>query len=168
MSQPFIGQLLLVGFSFAPQGWAFCDGSIIPIADNDTLFNLIGTTYGGDGVNTFGLPDLRGRVPISQGQSPGTGNYVPGQMGGVEQVTVMLQQYPTHTHGFMCTSDAGGSNNAANAMLATGQTIYKDSPSLTNTMNAAMLSPIQGGNQPHDNMQPYLVCNWIISLFGIF
>jgi microcystin-dependent protein len=168
MSEPFIGQLMLVGFSFAPVGWAFCDGSILSISQYDALFTLIGTTFGGDGQTTFALPDLRGRTPIGQGQSPGASSYTMGERGGTETVTINMQQFPAHTHAFLATTDSGGVNSAAGAALGSGQTIYKDSPGLINAMNTAMLSPSSGGSQPHENLQPYLTCNWIIAMEGIF
>src|SRR5271168_3780724 len=104
MSNPFVGEVRLVGFNFAPQGWAFCNGAVLPISENDTLFNLIGTTYGGDGQSTFSLPDLRGRTPIHQGSS-GASTYTIGALGGVEQVTVSINQYPTHTHAWLASQN---------------------------------------------------------------
>jgi microcystin-dependent protein len=165
MSQPYIGQLLLVGFNFPPVGWATCNGALQSIAENSTLFQLIGTTYGGDGVQTYGIPDLQGRIPIHQG-SNGVTNYVIGQQGGVENVTVTLNQFPTHTHALQ------GSSTGANSNIPTGNTLGGVSayttaaPSIA--MNNAMVGFSGGGSQPHNNLQPYLVLNWIISLFGIF
>ncbi len=163
----YVGELRLVGFSFAPQGWQNCDGSILPIAQNDTLFTLIGTTYGGDGQSTFALPDLRGRAPIHMGPGPGLSPQVIGSKGGVESVTITMNQYPAHTHSLLASSNAGSSNNATGAVLGNGQPIYSSAaPSVL--LNAVVEGNSGGGNQPHDNLQPFLTLNWIISLFGIF
>jgi microcystin-dependent protein len=165
--EAYIGQVLLVGFNFVPVGWARCDGSLLPISEYDVLFNLIGTTYGGDGVQTFALPDLRGRTPISSGQGPGLSPYSIGQHGGTEQVTLTVPNYPAHNHLLLGTSNDGGSQTPAQSFLASGKNIYNvESP--IEGMNPAMCGPSPGNSQPHDNLQPYLVCNWIISLFGIF
>jgi microcystin-dependent protein len=167
MSTPYIGEVRLVGFNFAPVGWALCNGSLIPISENSTLYNLIGTTYGGDGVNTFGIPNLQGRIPIHQGTLAGGGTYVIGQPGGVEAVTVGLTQFPIHNHALMASSNPGTGNNAANNVVGNGLKVYLNEAPAT-AMNAAMVGSSGGGNQPHDNLQPYQVLNWIISLFGIY
>ena len=168
MSSPYVGELRLVGFNFAPVGWSMCQGQIVPISENDTLFNLIGTTYGGDGQTTFALPDLQGRTPIHQGTDPSTGsNYVIGEKAGVESVTLTSNQIPIHNHTLVGTSDAGTSNNAVGDVLGGGQPIYSSNQSPTAILLAGSL-PNVGGSQPHDNLQPYLTLNWIISLFGIF
>ena len=167
MSQPYIGEIRLVGFTFAPSGWAFCDGALMAISQNDTLFNLIGTTYGGDGVNTFGLPDLRGRIPVHTGSSGGNA-YTLGQTLGAETVTLTGGQIPAHPHTLLGTSAA--------AATAAPQTSPASVPAQATTAiyaaaaaNTAMTSTaIAGGSQPHDNRQPYLGINFIISLFGIF
>jgi microcystin-dependent protein len=176
MSQPYVGEIRMFGGSFAPQGWAFCNGATMPISSNDTLFNLIGTTYGGDGQNTFGIPDLQGRVPVHQGQGPGLSNYIIGQKGGVESVTLTTQQIPSHSHRPIADGNPGTTGAPANAYFAkTGSvTVYTvpndpnnpDPPNFRN-MNPACLMQ-QGGNQPHENMQPFVVINYIISLFGIY
>jgi len=166
MSSPYIGQLLLVPYNFAPLGWAFCQGQLMPIADNSALFNLIGTTYGGDGVNTFALPDLQGRTPIGTGQGLGLSNYVIGEKQGVEIVTLNTPQLPSHTHPALGSSAAANSVNAGVSVPGSGQTIYRQ-----NATPAAMLPnqcSISGGNQPHNNLQPFATLNWIISLFGIY
>lgn len=166
---PYIGQVICVGFNFAPQGWALCDGSLIPISENPTLFNLIGTTYGGDGVNTFALPDLRGRTPISTGQLTGGSNYVIGQRGGVENVTIALTQYPNHSHPLVATTANGNANAPAGAFLAGGQQIYTtNTPQAGDALNSAAVSMGPGGGQPHTNLQPFLTCNWIIALYGVY
>ena len=168
MSQPFVGEVRCVGFSFAPAGWAFCDGSAQAISQNETLFNLIGTTYGGDGQTTFNLPDLRGRTPIHFGTNSSGNTYVVGESGGVESVTLTLNQYPVHNHALLASSNAGNANLSGNNVLGGGQAIYETGVAPANAMNANMLLPYPGGSQPHDNMQPFLVLNWIISLFGVF
>jgi microcystin-dependent protein len=169
MSQPFIGEIRMFGGNFAPAGWAFCNGQVIPISENDTLFNLIGTTYGGDGQETFALPNLQSRVPVHMGQGPGLSNYTIGQMGGVETVTLTTNQIPSHTHAPTANNGTGTSTNPANNVWA-GQPAYlqynpggsEDSALKSNAIQQA------GGNQPHDNMIPYLCVNYIISLFGIY
>jgi microcystin-dependent protein len=169
-SSPYVGQLALVPYNFAPQGWMFCSGQLLPIAENDVLFSLLGTTFGGDGQSTFGLPDLRGRSIGHQGTNPGTGTtYITGQQGGVEQVTLTVNQMPSHTHASRCSANAQGSNDAAGgipAVAATGKNQYAANAGST-TMGAGMVA-VAGGSQPHDNRQPYLVLQWIISLFGVY
>jgi microcystin-dependent protein len=162
----YIGQIVLAGFNFPTAGWAFCDGSLLSISENSALFNLIGTTYGGDGVNTFGLPDLRGRTAVGQGTGIGLSTYVMGQIGGAESVTINAQTYPSHNHLLSGTSDTGDAQNPSGAVVATGVHIYKvETPVLT--MNSAMCGP-SGNGTPHENRQPYQVCNWIISLVGVY
>ena len=170
MSDPYIGEIRMFGGSFAPAGWAMCDGQLIPISQNDALFNLIGTTYGGDGQNTFALPDLRGRAPMHQGQGPGISqNYVIGQNGGVEQVTVTIQQTPVHTHAYIASGDPADQISGSGGILAqpVSLPIYFANATPDTNLNASTVQP-QGGNQPHENMQPFLVITFIISLFGIF
>jgi|ERR1700722_218418 microcystin-dependent protein len=162
----YVGQVVLAGFNFPPAGWAFCDGSLLQISQYDVLFNLIGTTYGGDGVSTFALPDLRGRTPVGQGSGAGLSTYVMGQIGGVESVTINAQTYPAHNHLLSGTSDTGDAQNPSTAVVAAGVNIYKtETPTLT--MSAAMCGP-SGNAIPHENRQPFQVCNWIISLFGVY
>ena len=158
----FLGQIIYAGFNFAPQGWAFCDGSLQSIAENSPLFSLIGTTFGGDGVNTFALPDLRSRVPVGSGP-----NYTLGQPGGLENVQIQSNQYPNHSHSVMASSNNGSSNSPGGNLLAAGQNLYSTSvPALP--MNAVAIAPALGGGQLHSNIQPYQACNWIIALAGIF
>jgi microcystin-dependent protein len=149
--------------NFAPAGWFFCDGRLVPISENETLFNLIGTTYGGDGESTFAMPDMRGRVPIHMGNS-----FIIGESGGVETVTLTTQQIPVHTHPMLASTDAANTLNPGNNVVA---------PTLTATpyFGAVPANPLSpqtvssvGGNQPHNNFQPYLCVNFIISQFGIF
>jgi microcystin-dependent protein len=172
MSDPFIGEIKMFAGNFPPAGWAFCQGQLMPISENDALFTLIGTTYGGDGQETFGLPSLASRVPIHMGQGPGLGqNYQIGEQSGVESVTLTTQQIPQHNHAVL-TSATGQVSAAPGAILADAQTtqtgarIYSvqaaDQSMNANTIGAA------GGSQPHTNIQPTLAINFIISLFGIF
>ncbi len=165
MSQPYVGQLLLVGFNFAPEGWLTCNGATLAISEYSTLYNLIGTTYGGNGQTTFNVPDLQGRIPIHQG-SNGVSTYVIGQEGGVENVTITLNQFPTHTHTLQGSSAAGSSSIPTNNVLGS-VSAYTTEPPIT-ALNNATIGFSGGGNQPHSNLQPFLVLNWIISLFGVY
>lgn len=169
MSSPYIGEIRMFAGNFPPAGWAFCDGAVLPISENDTLFNLIGTTYGGDGQETFALPDLRARFPMHAGVLAGTA-YQIGEQGGVESVTLSTQQIPNHNHTMLASLNQATDVAPANVLLA--------SPPLATVLpygTDAPLGPLAsnsitsaGGSQPHDNMHPYLVLNFIISLFGIF
>lgn len=165
--QPFIGEVLLVPYNFAPKGWAECAGQLLPISQNTALFSLLGTTYGGDGKSTFALPDLRGRTPISSGQGPGLSLYDLGQTGGEETVTLLVSQMPAHTHAVM------GSGNVA-TLATPGGNVWA-SQSLLNIYGTSSDSPMAagavgttGGGQPHDNLSPYLTLNYIIAMQGIF
>ena len=166
MSQPFVGEIRMFGGSFAPAGWAFCEGQLLPISENDTLFNLIGTTYGGDGQETFGLPNLASRVPVHVGT-----NFVLGQTGGTESVTLTTQQMPLHTHPLTATNDTGSANSPTNALPGSTPVQAQAFPYGTDeplaNMDPSSISGV-GGSQPHDNMQPFLTISFIISLFGIF
>lgn len=166
MSDQYVGEVRLVGFNFAPLDWAFCNGAVQSISQNETLFNLIGTTYGGNGTTTFNLPDLQGRIPIHQGTASTGTTYIIGQPSGVESVTVTLNQFPAHNHSLLASTNTGGSNNPANNVANSGLTVYS-----TEAPNAAMLPAMVGSigsSLPHDNLQPFLVLNWIISLYGIY
>jgi microcystin-dependent protein len=168
--QVFVGQLLLVGFNFAPAGWNFCDGTLLPISQFEALFNLIGTTYGGNGQTTFGLPDLRGRTPIAIGQLQGGSNYVLGQSGGAENVTIAASNYPTHNHLVNGVSSGATSSSPVGTTLAGSRSIYVSNTPASVALNPAMVGqsnpPASGG--PHANLQPYQTLNWIISLYGIY
>jgi len=169
MSNPYIGEIRMFGGNFAPAGWAFTQGQLLPISQNDSLFTLIGTTYGGDGQETFGLPDVQGRFPIHAGQGPGISQtYQLGEKAGVETVTLTVQQTPIHNHAFLG-STAIAQNPQPTSSVPAQSSVVKlytgddpDSP-----LNAQMFSPI-GGSQPHENMQPYLAISFILSLFGVF
>jgi microcystin-dependent protein len=168
MSQPFVGEIRMFGGNFAPAGWATCDGQLIPISENDTLFNLIGTTYGGDGQQTFALPNLAARIPIHQGTLSGGSNYVLGQLSGTSSVTLTTTQIPTHSHSFMASTAGGGQASPQNAVLASPTTVseYSPHPAVSPMNPISVLAT--GGNQPHVNMMPFLAVTFIISLFGIF
>jgi microcystin-dependent protein len=159
----------MFGGNFAPAGWMFCDGSTLPISEYDTLFILIGTTYGGDGQSTFNLPDLRGRVPIHWGTNPSTGSsFLIGERAGVETVTLTTQQIPQHSHALAATTAIGTQVNPGGNLLANSQgpqPYIQEDPD--NSLGPQALAAT-GGSQPHDNMQPYLGINFIISLFGVF
>jgi len=166
MSDSYIGEVRLVGFNYAPYGWAPCDGRLLSISAENTLYTLIGTTYGGNGQTTFALPDLRGRIPIHQGQL-GTSTYALGQIGGAESVTLTVGQYPAHSHNLMVSSNQSGSSSPGNATMGAGPTAYVSRAPAT-AMNPAMIGPSGGGTQPHENRQPFQVLNWVIALIGVF
>jgi microcystin-dependent protein len=165
----FMGMIAMFGFNFPPRGWVQCNGQLIPIAQNSALFALLGTTYGGDGRTTFGLPDLRGRVPIHLGQGPGLSNYVQGQTGGTENVTLLTTQIPAHTHTLTGVTEAGSTAVPTGAMLANTGALDKEYgvPGTLTAMHASAINPT-GGGQPHSNVQPYLVLNFCIATQGIF
>jgi microcystin-dependent protein len=163
LAQPYVGEIRIFAGNFAPAGWMFCEGQQLPISENETLFQLIGTTYGGDGEETFNLPDLRGRITVHQGAG-----FPYASSGGAEEVTLTTQQMPIHTHPFLATATAGTDANPANNVVATtaASKIFRESNANTPMANT-MVQPV-GGSQPHTNFQPYLCVDFIISLFGIF
>jgi microcystin-dependent protein len=163
MAQPYVGEIRMFAGNFNPAGWAWCDGQLYPISENETLFQLIGTTYGGDGESTFAVPDLRGRVPIHQGNG-----FVLAEQGGMEEITLTVQQIPIHNHAFLAAAVDGNQTAAQGALPANSVTItpyINTAPD--SAMNAQSITPA-GGSQPHINLQPYLCISFIISLFGIF
>lgn len=165
MAQPYVGELRMFAGNFAPAGWAFCEGQLLPISENETLFQLIGTTYGGDGQSTFALPDLRGRLPLHQGNG-----FILAETGGAEEITLTIPQVPAHSHPYLATIDAAAATAPQNGVLARlsnpATTAYgTDAP--IGPLNPNSVGPV-GGSQPHTNFQPYLCVNFIISLFGIF
>lgn len=163
MAQPYVGEIRMFAGNFAPAGWMFCEGQLLPISEYETLFNLIGTTYGGDGQSTFALPDLRGRLPVHQGNG-----FTLAETGGVEEVTLTVNQIPAHSHAFLASSDQANTLNPGGNVIATPLTatpFFAQSP--TTPLNANSISAV-GGSQPHTNFQPYLCVDFIISLFGIF
>lgn len=161
MAQPYIGEIRLFGGNFAPEGWAFCDGSLLDIGEYETLFSLIGTTFGGDGQSTFALPDLRGRIPIHQNPKP------LGEMAGTETVTLTTSQIPAHTHGIAAATGTANQSSPANHRLAQPAFNLYGSGAGDAAMHPAAIASA-GGTQPHDNMQPYLCVSYIISLYGIY
>lgn len=165
MAQPYVGEIRMFAGNFAPAGWMFCEGQLLPISENETLFQLIGTTYGGDGQSTFALPDLRGRIPLHQGNG-----FILAETGGAEEITLTVQQIPAHSHAALCSTNTATGTQALNNVLA--------APSDVNTLPYGTDAPVGalspqsisavGGSQPHTNFQPYLCVDFIISLFGIF
>lgn len=169
MAQPYIGEIRMFGGNFAPAGWMFCEGQILPISENDTLFQLIGTTYGGDGESTFALPDLRGRVPIHSGTSSSGTTYTLAETGGAEEITLTHNQIPAHTHNLTATADLADTASPSNAIFSTnppGSKMFSSAAPATALNSSAIANA--GGSQPHTNFQPYLCVNFIISLFGVF
>jgi microcystin-dependent protein len=162
MAQPYVGEIRMFGGSFAPAGWMFCAGQLLPISEYETLFNLIGTTYGGDGQSTFALPDVQSRVPVHQGNG-----VTLAETGGVETVTLTVAQLPAHTHALLASSTAGSAISPQAGVLGGS---FQLAPYLNDLPTTAMGDAVQpvGGSQPHDNLQPYLCVSFIISMFGIF
>jgi len=173
MSDPFVAEIRIFGFNFAPTGWAFCTGQLMPISQNTALFSLLGTTYGGDGKSTFALPNLQGSTPLNQGQGPGLSPYNLGQSGGEATVTLTQSEMPAHTHGVLASSSGGTQPSPANGVwgaavaLRQGVPLYSDSPGTGPAMSLQACAPA-GGSQPHNNMPPYLTLNFCIALQGIF
>ena len=167
MADPFVGEIRMFAGNFAPEGWAFCNGALLSIAENEVLFQLIGTTYGGDGVNTYALPNLQSRVPIHQGSNPGAGSYVIGQSAGEESVTLTTQQIPAHTHQASCGATGNQSSPGGNYWAYSTKELLYSSAAPNASMNPTDVTAV-GGSQPHNNIQPYLAISFIISLFGIF
>ena len=160
MASPYLGEIKMFGGNFAPAGWAFCNGQLLSIAQNDALFNLIGTTYGGDGVNTFALPDLQCRIPLHTGNG-----FVQGQKAGEENHTLTVPEIPSHTHNLMGMGQATTTSVAGNLYGGGGLKAYKSATGAT--MNAAVVQN-NSGSQPHDNMMPFVVVSFVIALFGVF
>lgn len=172
MSTPFVGEIRMLGFGRTPTGWQACDGSLLPISQYDVLFSLLGTTYGGDGQNTFAVPDLRGRLPVHQGQGQGLSNRVIGEIAGTETVTLLPQQMPAHTHTLMATTSAATTVTPGTSLLpgtVSGDTFY------VNTITGNTAAPLSaqmiaasGGSQPHDNTMPTLTVQYCIATDGIY
>jgi len=165
MAQPYVGEIRMFAGNFAPAGWMFCEGQLLPISENETLFQLIGTTYGGDGQSTFALPDLRGRLPIHQGSG-----FVLAETGGAEEITLTVNQIPAHSHPALASSNTATATAPADNVLcnlpgATNSAYGSDNPQVS--LHPSSVSSV-GGSQPHTNFQPYLCVDFIISLFGIF
>lgn len=163
MAQPYVGEIRIFAGNFAPAGWMFCEGQLISISENETLFQLIGTTYGGDGESTFALPDMRGRIPVHMGAG-----FTLAQTGGTESETLNVNQIPAHTHPLLASGDAANTPNPQNNLLGAPVTATPFYAASTDTSLAAQSIVAVGGSQPHSNFQPYLCVNFIISMFGIF
>jgi microcystin-dependent protein len=167
MSEPFLAEIRIVGFNFAPRGWAFCDGQILPINQNQSLYSLLGTTYGGDGRTSFALPDMRGRTPIHTGRSEGGSDHREGQKSGEETHTLAANEMPQHKHTVMATNHAAANDIPTDQVLAqAGTNVYGARSQQVNM--AAGTSANVGGGQAHENMQPYLAVNFCIALQGLF
>jgi microcystin-dependent protein len=164
VAQPYVGEIRMFAGNFAPVGWMFCEGQLLPISENETLFQLIGTTYGGDGESTFALPDLRGRIPMHQGNG-----FILAETGGAEEITLTVSQIPAHSHPMLASLNAGNLTNAQNNIICDSPSIllYIEGQAPDTNLSPSVVSPV-GGSQPHTNFQPYLCVNFIISLFGIF
>ncbi|TPM27887.1 tail fiber protein [Mesorhizobium sp. B2-3-4] len=163
MAQPYVGEVRMFAGNFAPAGWMFCEGQLLPISENETLFQLIGTTYGGDGESTFALPDLRGRIPLHQGNG-----FILAETGGVEEVTLTINQIPAHSHPLLGNKGNGSQPTGQNNVLASSTLIRLYAVETADAAMATSAISSVGGSQPHTNFQPYLCINFIISLFGIF
>jgi microcystin-dependent protein len=163
MAQPYVGEIRMFAGNFAPAGWMFCEGQLLPISENETLFQLIGTTYGGDGQSTFALPDLRGRLPIHQGNG-----FILAETGGTESVTLTVSQIPAHNHALLASSAPATANSPVGALYSESSAINMYIEDVTNANLGASAVSAVGGSQPHNNFQPYLCVDFIISLFGIF
>lgn len=166
MADPFVAEIRIFPFNFAPRGWAWCDGQLMPLSQNTALFSLLGTTYGGDGKSNFALPDLQGRAPMHPGQGPGLSLHDLGETGGSETVTLLESEIPAHSHTLSASTEAGATNLPAGAFTGTGSAIYAPAANLVNTSPSA-LAPA-GGDQPHNNMMPYLTFYFNIALQGVF
>jgi microcystin-dependent protein len=163
VAQPYVGEIRMFAGNFAPAGWMFCEGQLLPISENETLFQLIGTTYGGDGQSTFALPDLRGRLPIHQGNG-----FILAETGGAEEITLTVNQIPAHAHPFLASTAVATQTSPQNNVVAQSSAadmFIEDTPNVNLAANAIAAV---GGSQPHTNFQPYLCIDFIISLFGIF
>ena len=164
MAQPYVGEIRMFAGNFAPAGWALCEGQLLPISENQTLYQLIGTTYGGDGESTFALPDLRGRIPIHQGNG-----FILAETGGAEEVTLTVNQIPSHSHALRASAGTGYIASPAGALPARHRDYktFLNAVPAAQSMHVSTLSPV-GGSQPHENRPPFLCVNFIISLFGLF
>lgn len=168
MSEPFVGEIRMFAGNFAPRGWAFCDGQLLAVSQNDALFSLLGTIYGGDGRTTFGLPDMRGRIPIHAGQGPGLSNRRLGAKGGAESVTLTVNQLPSHRHDWRAsTQPANSLTPVGNVMGQTQADVYIDEFDEAQNMSTSAVSNV-GGSRSHTNLMPSLCINFIVALFGIY
>ncbi len=174
MAEPYVGQIIATGFSFAPVGWQLCDGTLLQIANNEVLYTLLGTTYGGDGQTTFGVPDLRGRTIVGTGQGPGLQNYIMGQKSGTETVTLTTANMPAHSHVPQAQPAVAGATIIPGATTVFGPAgdattnVYGPAAAVPVALNNAVVSVAAGGGQPHDNMQPFQTINYIIATQGLY
>ncbi len=167
MSEPFVGEIRMFAGNFAPRAWAFCDGQLLAISQNDALFSLLGTVYGGDGRTTFGLPDMRGRLSVHAGTGPGLSSRRLGAKSGVEKVTLTVNQLPSHTHAYQGSTNAGNSNTpAGNVLAGRADATYIETPASA-SMSSNSVTNV-GGSQSHTNLMPYLCVNYIIALVGLY
>lgn len=170
MADPFVAEIRIFGFNFAPTGWALCDGQLLPISQNTALFSLLGTMYGGNGVTTFALPNLQGNAPLHQGQGPGLTDRLVGETGGEPSMTLIQSEMPSHTHSVGADSGVGGNADPTNGMWATtgrGRPLPYSS-NTPNTLMSGLAFTMAGGSQPHNNMPPYLTLNFCIALQGVY
>jgi microcystin-dependent protein len=167
---PFVAEIRIFPFNFAPKGWAWCDGQLLPLSQNTALFSLLGTTYGGDGKSTFALPDLQGRAPMHPGQGPGLSLHDLGETGGAEYVSLLESEIPGHSHGSTASRSDGNERNPQSQLPAAGVGIglYAPANAATNVALADNIAPPAGGDQPHGNMQPYLTLYFCIALQGVY
>jgi microcystin-dependent protein len=168
---PFVAEIRIFPFNFAPKGWAFCDGQLLPISQNTALFSLVGTFYGGDGRSTFALPDLQGQAAMASGQGPGLSDHIVGEQSGTEIVTLLESEMPNHTHALRANPQLGDSPSPATdrSIARLGSiNVYQTTSNANLTPMAAQSLPVAGGNLPHNNMQPYLTLNFCIALQGVF
>ena len=170
MSEPYVGEIRMFAGTFAPRGWALCDGQLLAVAENDALFSLLGTIYGGDGRTTFGLPDLRGRLPMHTGTGPGLSSRSMGQKRGSESVSVSTSQVPSHNHEMRASTTPGTQNIPTGGLLASspGVRLYRPQPPTGNNLATNTIGPSAGGAQSHSNLMPFLCVNFIIALFGVY
>jgi microcystin-dependent protein len=166
MADPFVAEIRMFGFNFAPTGWAQCNGQLLPLSQNTALFSLLGTFYGGDGKSTFALPDLQGSTPVHSGQGPGLSDYFLGQQGGTEFVTLLQSEMPFHNHGFVASEEVVNANSPENAWFGAGETRYAALAAPV-TLNPQAIT-VAGGSLPHNNLMPYLVVNFCIAMQGVF
>ncbi|MEY2510298.1 MAG: hypothetical protein QOE26_1061 [Verrucomicrobiota bacterium] len=171
MADPFVAEIRIFPFNFAPKGWAFCDGQLLPLSQNTALFSLLGTTYGGDGKSNFALPNMQGNAPMHPGQGPGLSLHDLGETGGSQTVSLLESEIPVHSHVMHASGDPADNNVVTNAMaakpLGRGNNLYTTASGALVTMNFSAIAPA-GGDQPHNNMQPYLTLSFCIALQGVF
>jgi microcystin-dependent protein len=168
MADPFIAEIRIFPFYFAPKGWAFCDGQLLPLSQNTALFSLLGTTYGGDGKSNFALPDMQGNVPMHPGQGPGLSLHDLGETGGSETVTLLESEIPMHSHGLIASASDGNNTKPAGQLFAQGAGVSIWGTNAPNAQFSPLAIAPAGGDQPHNNMQPYLTLNFCIALQGVY